>query len=183
MKGEAVLEIALCAAGAVLGYAAGYLARGRREAVGALPVAVPVAPAAPAVADVEQPAPDVEPADVATEQPAAPDAPEPDAPAPTDPADALRTAREVLDVADLLGNPELARRLAEAVVLLPGVTEIRPRPGDAFEPREHEWVAARPTEDPGRWDTVADLRAPGAAAAGRLLRPAHVVVFEPLEES
>ncbi|MFF4898464.1 nucleotide exchange factor GrpE [Streptomyces sp. NPDC001068] len=97
--------------------------------------------------------------------------------------DALRAAAEVLDVADLVTNQELSRRLAEAVVLLPGVSAIRPLRGEAFEPPEHEWVGSRGTEDSSRWDTVAEVRSPGASASGRVLRAAYVVVFEPPEES
>jgi molecular chaperone GrpE (heat shock protein) len=93
-------------------------------------------------------------------------------------------AREVLEVADHVENPELARRLIEAIVLLPDVSAIRPVPGAKYEPVLHEWAGHRITDEKTQWDTIAETLAPGAITAQQsLLRPAHVIVFEPPEES
>lgn len=183
-----MVDIVWCVGGALVGFWAGYLARGPRTPVrdGLAPAAderptTEGAESAVAPEPVVSPPPDsgVSPEPRRSESAERPDGPA-DRPAP---GDVLRTATEVLDVADLVTNPELSRRLAEAVVLLPGVVAIRPLPGDAFEPLKHEWVGSRGTDDSSRWDTVAEVRSPGASASGRLLRAAYVVVFEPPEES
>jgi hypothetical protein len=97
---------------------------------------------------------------------------------------AARVAKEVLDVADHLDNSELALRLIEAVVLLPGISAVRPEQGDGFEPRLHEWAGNRITGEPARWNTIAQTLAPGAITSERtLLRAAQVIVFEPPEQS
>lgn len=97
---------------------------------------------------------------------------------------ALRTAKEVLDVADHLDNGELSLRLIEAVVLLPGVSAVRPEQGDGFQPRLHEWAGNQITDEPARWNTVAQTLVPGAITSERtLLRAAQVIVFESPEQS
>jgi len=96
----------------------------------------------------------------------------------------LRVAREVLEVADHVANPELARRLIEAVVLLPEMSAVRPVPGDGFHSLLHEWAGRRITDQRTQWNTIAETLAPGAITAKQaLLRPAQVIVFEPPEES
>jgi len=96
---------------------------------------------------------------------------------------AVRVAKEVLDVADHLDNGELALRLIEAVVLLPGVSAVRPEQGDGFQPRLHEWAGNRITDEPTRWNTIAQTLAPGAITSERtLLRAAQVIVFESPEQ-
>ncbi|MEV7323762.1 nucleotide exchange factor GrpE [Streptomyces sp. NPDC093970] len=204
-----MVDIVLCVVGALVGFLAGYLVRGPRTPVRDRPA--PTAGESPAQERAAAPGSAVSPppGSAVPPQPRQPqraklqehaelpegiDRPE-DAGPPEDvelpdgqtagpaPGDALRAAVEVLDVADLVTNQELSRRLAEAVVLLPGVSAIRPLRGEAFEPPEHEWVGSRGTEDSSRWDTVAEVRSPGASASGRVLRAAYVVVFEPPEES
>jgi hypothetical protein len=106
------------------------------------------------------------------------------APVPATGFPVLHVAREVLEVADHVANPELARRLIEAVVLLPEVSAVRPVPGEGFQPLLHEWAGQRFTDQRTQWNTIAQTLAPGAITAGQaLLRPAHVIVFEPPEES
>ncbi|WP_145968988.1 nucleotide exchange factor GrpE [Streptomyces hyaluromycini] len=203
-----MFDIVLCVGGALVGFWAGYLARGPRApvrdglapAAGEPPTAESAVTPEPPVSPPPPPPPPPPPDSRVSPEPRRPESAErlegaersesADRPAGSDapagrsaPGDALRTAAEVLDVADLVTNPELSRRLAEAVVLLPGVVAIRPLPGDAFEPLKHEWVGSRATDDSSRWDTVAEVRSPGASASGRLLRAAYVVVFEPPEES
>jgi hypothetical protein len=97
---------------------------------------------------------------------------------------AARVAKEVLDVADHLDNGELALRLIEAIVLLPGISAVRPEQGDGFQPRLHEWAGNQITGESARWNTIAQTLAPGAITSERtLLRAAQVIVFEPPEQS
>jgi hypothetical protein len=97
---------------------------------------------------------------------------------------AVKVATEVLDVADHLDNGELALRLIEAVVLLPGVSAVRPELGDGFQPRLHEWAGHRITDEAAQWNTIAQTLAPGAITSERtLLRAAQVIVFESPEQS
>jgi hypothetical protein len=163
---------------ALAGLIVGYLARGIRARPAQLP-------ARGAVAVLGAPRPPDDGA-ATTSPPAAgphlqPVTPDPD----PDPAEAaLRVAREVLEVADHLENAELVRRLVEATVLLPGVRAVRPEPGDGFEPLLHEWAGNQITDKKAQWDTIAETLAPGAITTERaLLRPAHVIVFEPPEQS
>ncbi|MEU8563107.1 hypothetical protein AB0C45_16660 [Streptomyces cyaneofuscatus] len=105
-----------------------------------------------------------------------PAAPSPEA-APA-PPDCVAVARDVLAVADRLRNEELARRLLDAVGRLPGLRVLRPAPGDAFEPAEHQWDETRPTDDPAREETVAALLAPGfSGPRNELIRTARVAVY------
>jgi len=104
-------------------------------------------------------------------------APSPAAP-PVTPPDCVAVARDVLAVADRLRNEELARRLFDAVGRLPGLRVLRPAPGDAFEPAEHQWDETRPTDDPAREETVAALLAPGfSGPQNELIRTARVAVY------
>ncbi|MFE8974716.1 hypothetical protein ACFYM7_14900 [Streptomyces cyaneofuscatus] len=104
-------------------------------------------------------------------------APSPAAP-PVTPPDCVAVARDVLAVADRLRNEELARRLFDAVGRLPGLRVLRPAPGDAFEPAEHQWDETRPTDDPAREETVAALLAPGfSGPRNELIRTARVAVY------
>jgi hypothetical protein len=175
---------------ALAGLLVGYLARGTRSA-GWLrktsSTGPPPADPKPAEQEQEQarmPAPETLP-DAAD--------PLPDAVQPTANAtgalavlspSAVRVATEVLDVADHLDNGELALRLIEAVVLLPGVSAVRPEQGDGFQPRLHEWAGNRITDEPARLNTIAQTLAPGAITSERtLLRAAQVIVFESPEQS
>ncbi|MFF2536272.1 hypothetical protein [Streptomyces cyaneofuscatus] len=109
--------------------------------------------------------------------PAGPPAASPAAP-PVTPPDCVAAARDVLAVADRLRNEELARRLFDAVGRLPGLRALRPAPGDAFEPAEHQWDETRPTDDPAREETVAALLAPGfSGPRNELIRTARVAVY------
>ncbi|WOP07205.1 hypothetical protein R2B67_01070 [Streptomyces cyaneofuscatus] len=109
--------------------------------------------------------------------PAGPPAASPAAP-PVTPPDCVAVARDVLAVADRLRNEELARRLFDAVGRLPGVRALRPAPGDAFEPAQHQWDETRPTDDPAREETVAALLAPGfSGPRNELIRTARVAVY------
>ncbi|MFD8062449.1 hypothetical protein ACFXA0_22405 [Streptomyces cyaneofuscatus] len=134
---------------------------------GARGAAGPDAPGPAAALPV--PSPDVAPSlDVA---------PSPAAPLVT-PPDCVAVARDVLAVADRLRNEELARRLLDAVGRLPGLRVLRPAPGDAFEPAEHQWDETRPTDDPAREETVAALLAPGfSGPQNELIRTARVAVY------
>jgi hypothetical protein len=181
-------EYLLIIIASMVGLLAGYLARGTRPAGWARntsPTAPP--PADPQPAEHKQaqlpapvtlpggldPLPDaVQPATGITETPGIRRSP------------ATSVAKEVLDVADHLDNGELALRLIEAVLQLPGVSAVRPEQGDGFQPRQHEWVGNRITDDPARWNTIAQTLAPGAITSERtLLRAAQVIVFESPEQS
>ncbi|MFE2294737.1 hypothetical protein [Streptomyces sp. NPDC059452] len=124
--------------------------------------------------DPRPPAPEPEP------EPEPTPAPQSAAPAssPVAPPDCVAVARDVLAVADRLRNEELARRLFDAVGRLPGLRALRPSPGDAFEPAEHQWDETRPTDDPAREETVAALLAPGfSGPQNELIRTARVAVY------
>jgi hypothetical protein len=171
----------LALAAALAGFLAGYLAKGGRTTPvpqGSTASTAPVPALAPLASPVPEPsAPSVDPAPLnstALNSTAVPDDP---------PTSTLRAAREVLEVVDHLTNAELARRLVEAVVLLPDIAALRPRPGDPYESLVHEWAGHRITDEESRWNTIAATLAPGAIADEQLLRPAHVIVFEPPEQS
>jgi hypothetical protein len=183
----------------LIGLLAGYLARGTRLAgwprkipstapppadpkpAGPTPAGQEHArmPAPPPIPHAASPQPDaVRPTAGTTNPPAVP------GPSAVPGASALRVAKEVLDVADHLDNGELALRLIEAAVLLPGVSAVRPEQGDGFQPRLHEWAGNQITDESARWNTVAQTLVPGAITSERtLLRPAQVIVFESPEQS
>jgi hypothetical protein len=177
-------EFVLIIIAALLGLGAGYFARGIRadRAQTTRPRTAPPAEASPPPVGSDPPA--GSPAPPTSPQSLAPTTLAPENPALVADFPVLDVAREVLEVADHVANPELARRLIEAVVLLPEVSAVRPGPGERFEPLLHEWSGQRITDQQPQWDTIAETLAPGAVTArGALLRPAHVIVFEPPEES
>jgi len=158
------------------GFLTGYLTEGGRRAAGGrlegqINTAEPVA------------RPESEPLAQVQETGRAPTVTVPAIPAAEAASDA-EVARAVLDVADHLSNSELTRRLVEAVVRLPDVSPVRPAPGDKYQPRLHEWAGNRATDEEMQWNTIAEMLTPGAVTAKQeLLRPAHVIVFEPPEQS
>jgi hypothetical protein len=190
-------EFVLVIIAALIGLLAGYLARGIQAGGGETTrpfrkTTATQAPQTPAQVGTEADPTPTPPAPVTGQPTAGPDHPwiDPTPPAPTRPPvpvpdfPVIDVAREVLEVADHVGNPELARRLVEAVVLLPEVSAVRPGTGDGFQPLLHEWAGHRITDQRTQWDTIAETLAPGAITAeGALLRPAHVIVFESPEES
>jgi hypothetical protein len=178
----------------LIGLLVGYLARGTRSAgwprktSSTGPPPVDPKPAEQEQEQAQTPTPTPTPVTLPHAAGPFPDAVQPTASATGTPAvpgpPAVRIAKEVLDVADHLDNGELALRLIEAVVLLPGVSAVRPEQGDGFQPRLHEWAGNRITDEPARWNTIAQTLAPGAITSERtLLRAAQVIVFESREQS
>jgi hypothetical protein len=92
-------------------------------------------------------------------------------------------AEAVLAVADRVTNPELARRLFEAVSRMPGVIPVRPEPGDPFDPVAHQWVETRPAGREADVEHVAELLTPGFLGhSSGLIRPALVAVYDLAED-
>lgn len=92
----------------------------------------------------------------------------------------LEVATAVLDVAEQIASPALARRLGEAVRPLAGVTVITAVTGAAFDPARHHWESTRarggPQEEEG---SISSTAVPGLAGPdGVVIRKARVVVFE-----
>jgi len=127
-----MLKLVLIIIALVVGFLAGFMVRGPRR----IPQPVTTPPVEP-----RQPPPQAQADDIPKPQW------EPEPGIVEDPIDSPATdvdvARELLEVADHLGNRELVRRLVEAVTLLPGIRAVRPKPGDGFEPKLHEWEIGR----------------------------------------
>lgn len=186
-------EFVLVIIAALIGLLVGYLARGIRSGKGGTTPTSGVitdtpVPETSAQTEIEADPTEVSPAAAGqpiagTGQPATDPTPSV-LPPPSEGFPVIHIAREVLEVADGIENPELARRLVEAVVLLPAVSAVRPSPGDKYQSLLHEWAGNQITDQQDQWYTVAEILAPGAITSEqRLLRPAHVIVFEPPEES
>jgi len=118
-------------------------------------------------------------------------------------ADDLERAREagldsavltVLTVFDDLGRAlQAAEATDDPASIVPGVRavktslernletlDIRPigRPGETFDPNQHEALTAVPTTEGAEPGTIADVFQAGFKRGERLVRPARVVVFK-----
>lgn len=93
--------------------------------------------------------------------------------------DDLGRALEVAhhDPSTLISNLELVRDGLTRNLGALGIKEVG-AVGEAFDPEVHEAVAAVPTEDVGKADTVARVHRVGFVKEGRLIRPAQVEVYK-----
>jgi molecular chaperone GrpE len=64
------------------------------------------------------------------------------------------------------------------LLLREGVTPIQVTPGMPFDPRVHEAIATHAGDGPEM--TVAEVKQPGYLFEGQVLRPARVVVAQPV---
>jgi molecular chaperone GrpE len=76
---------------------------------------------------------------------------------------------------DFRGGVELIYRQLQDVFSRLGVTVLRPQPGEAFDPRQHEAVEMAPTSE-GEDNRILEVLQPGYRLKDRLLRPAMVRV-------
>jgi len=77
-------------------------------------------------------------------------------------------------------RPDEAKALAESIERFLdscGLTFIQPREGDLLDPREHQPIQHRDTEDRNLGGRVARTYIPGLSNKKRILQPARVEVF------
>lgn len=60
-----------------------------------------------------------------------------------------------------------------------GLEEVRPEPGTAFDPNIHTSIGTIATDDPKRYDTIADVVQSGYRLNGKLIRSPRVHVYAP----
>jgi molecular chaperone GrpE len=70
----------------------------------------------------------------------------------------------------------------QSLVQAEGVTKYEPTPGDTFDPAEQEALYYQPTTDQPSGAILSVIRS-GYRTADRVLRPAQVVVAQPIQES
>ena len=78
---------------------------------------------------------------------------------------------------DRARSPGVWERLAAGLEQI-GVEVLRPD-GEPFDPGGHEVGGVEPTDDPARYDTVAETEAAGFRDRGRLIREPVVVIYRP----
>jgi molecular chaperone GrpE len=80
------------------------------------------------------------------------------------------------DDADIRDGVEVTFRGLDDVLESEGVEAIDPSPGDAVDPARHEVLLRVDSDQPG--GTVAGVHRPGYEMAGKVIRPAQVVVSD-----
>jgi molecular chaperone GrpE len=79
------------------------------------------------------------------------------------------------DARSLVEGQEATRRLLAKAFEKAGIVELAPAPGQAFNPEQHEAMVAQPTAEVPP-NAVLQTVQKGYALAGRVLRPARVIV-------
>lgn len=77
-----------------------------------------------------------------------------------------------------LSDSEVVRAHVQKSLRGAGITEIRPNPGDSFNPREHNGVAAVRAPVPALAFRIARVLRPGWKSAKGTVRPADVEVYK-----
>ncbi len=86
-----------------------------------------------------------------------------------------RALQAPAEAEDFRSGVELIYRQLQDVFARLGVTVLRPEPGEAFDPRQHEAVEMAPTSE-GEDNRILQVLQPGYMLKERLLRPAMVRV-------
>lgn len=77
-----------------------------------------------------------------------------------------------------LSDSEVVRAHVQKSLRGVGITAIRPRPGDSFNPREHNGIAAVPAPAPAMAFRIVRVLRPGWKSMKGTVRPADVEVYK-----